>query len=329
MGFQDNSGDIILDAVLTDEGRRRLARGDGGFSITKFALGDEEINYDLYDITATTAYQDLAILQTPILEAFTNNTSTMKTKLVTLTDNNTFYLPVLKLNEGAQAGTAMHSDGHYVVAVDGNTEDNNGANTITTAIGGGALAAGPVTGIIWGAKITTPSTHIRVDAGLDTNQIPPSTPIESYAAETAYIIEMDNRLGYIVSKDGAIQKSPDAIDDDNIATYSFTSTGFSGFMGGAAGRGTSANAFVLNNSNTSVSSDQVIAGPRSTFIRFKIASAANLRQSNYLFTLLGGTEFMASPDDLTQDIKYIDSIVKVTGLTTGYSVDIPVRYVKV
>jgi hypothetical protein len=38
MAFLDNSGDIILDAVLTDEGRRRLALGDGSFRITKFAL---------------------------------------------------------------------------------------------------------------------------------------------------------------------------------------------------------------------------------------------------------------------------------------------------
>ena len=36
MGFLDNSGDIILDAVLTDTGRFRIARG--GFKITKFAL---------------------------------------------------------------------------------------------------------------------------------------------------------------------------------------------------------------------------------------------------------------------------------------------------
>ena len=47
MAFLDNSGDIILDAVLTDEGRRRLAMGDGSFRITKFALGDRdwETNY--------------------------------------------------------------------------------------------------------------------------------------------------------------------------------------------------------------------------------------------------------------------------------------------
>ncbi len=38
MGFLDNSGDIILDAVLTDTGRMRLAKGDGSFKIVKFAL---------------------------------------------------------------------------------------------------------------------------------------------------------------------------------------------------------------------------------------------------------------------------------------------------
>ena len=47
MAFLDNSGDIILDAVLTDEGRRRMAGGN--FSITKFALGDDEIDYTLYN----------------------------------------------------------------------------------------------------------------------------------------------------------------------------------------------------------------------------------------------------------------------------------------
>ena len=49
MAFQDNSGDIIFDVVLTDEGRRRLARGDGSFNITKFALGDDEVNYTSID----------------------------------------------------------------------------------------------------------------------------------------------------------------------------------------------------------------------------------------------------------------------------------------
>lgn len=49
MGFLDNSGDILLDAVLTDEGRARLARGDNSFNIVKFSVSDAEINYDNYN----------------------------------------------------------------------------------------------------------------------------------------------------------------------------------------------------------------------------------------------------------------------------------------
>ena len=49
MAFLDNSGDIILDVVLTDHGRKVLAKGDGSFQITKFAVGDEEIDYALYN----------------------------------------------------------------------------------------------------------------------------------------------------------------------------------------------------------------------------------------------------------------------------------------
>ena len=77
MGFLDNSGDIILDAVLTDFGRKRMA--EGSFNIAKFSLGDDEINYELYnkDHANGSAYYDLDLLQTPILEAFTNNTSMM------------------------------------------------------------------------------------------------------------------------------------------------------------------------------------------------------------------------------------------------------------
>ena len=47
MGFLDNSGDIILDAVLTDLGRKRMAEGE--FRIVKFSFGDDEIDYSLYN----------------------------------------------------------------------------------------------------------------------------------------------------------------------------------------------------------------------------------------------------------------------------------------
>ena len=124
MGFQDNSGDIILDVVLTDEGRRRLSRGDGSFEIVKFALGDDEINYSLYNATASNGQEDVEILQTPILEAFTNNASSMKSMLVSIPRNDILFMPILRLNE-KETQSSQHSDGVFIVAVDADTEDNS------------------------------------------------------------------------------------------------------------------------------------------------------------------------------------------------------------
>ena len=70
MAFLDNSGDIILDAVLTDTGRLRLARGDGSFRIAKFALGDDEINYTRFDPAQPTGYQDQKLGSVCVMDRF-------------------------------------------------------------------------------------------------------------------------------------------------------------------------------------------------------------------------------------------------------------------
>jgi len=48
MGYLDNSI-VTVDAILTKKGRELLARGDGSFKITQFALADDEIDYTLYN----------------------------------------------------------------------------------------------------------------------------------------------------------------------------------------------------------------------------------------------------------------------------------------
>ena len=84
MAFLDNSGDIILDAVLTDEGRRRLARGDGSFRVVKFALSDDEINYGLFDNNVSTEQGDDKIMQLPVLEPSSNEETALRFRLITL-----------------------------------------------------------------------------------------------------------------------------------------------------------------------------------------------------------------------------------------------------
>ena len=48
MGYLDNSI-VTVDAILTKKGRELLAKGDGSFKITQFALADDEIDYTLYN----------------------------------------------------------------------------------------------------------------------------------------------------------------------------------------------------------------------------------------------------------------------------------------
>lgn len=310
MAFLDNSGDIILDAVLTDTGRFRLAKGNGSFKIAKFALGDDEIDYSLYDKTNIngSAYYDLSILQTPILEAFTNNASSLKSKLLTITRTNLLYLPVIKLNTSV-IDSKVHSSGIHLVATD--------VSTVTT----NALSAKP--GIIDG--VNNVNASVRVDQGIDSDQSGKtnSDVIDQDLRETQYIIEIDNRLGTIVPALGnssALEARYSFIDDDNIATYNFALN-------------------VSNNNNRyveqmslkpvnagGVDNDQltVVAGPRGTKLTFSIRSSTQLRSTNYLFNTLGSTTTVESVT-----VKYIDTTVRVTGATTGYRLDIPVRFIKV
>ena len=83
MAFLDNSGDIILDAVLTDTGRFRLAKGDGSFKITKFALGDDEIDYSLITKYGVVVGKEKIEKNTPIFEASTNKDFGVKSYLRT------------------------------------------------------------------------------------------------------------------------------------------------------------------------------------------------------------------------------------------------------
>ncbi len=97
MGYLDNSI-VTVDAILTKKGRELLARGDGSFKITQFALGDDEIDYTLYNPQhpSGSALYGEAIENMPLLEAFPDETQIMKYKLTTL-PRGTSKLPVLDI----------------------------------------------------------------------------------------------------------------------------------------------------------------------------------------------------------------------------------------
>lgn len=98
MGFLDNTS-ITVDAILTKKGRELLARGDDSFKITKFALADDEVDYNLWDTAHPNGsnYYGAVIENMPVLEAFTDQTQVMRYKLTTL-DKTTTRMPVLNLS---------------------------------------------------------------------------------------------------------------------------------------------------------------------------------------------------------------------------------------
>ena len=75
MGFLDNTS-VTVDAILTKRGREILSTG-GDFQITKFSLSDEEVDYNLYDVTHPngTDYYGAVIENMNLLEATPNRTN--------------------------------------------------------------------------------------------------------------------------------------------------------------------------------------------------------------------------------------------------------------
>ena len=105
MGYLDNSS-VTVDAILTNKGRQVLAAGDR-LGITKFALSDDEIDYDLWNPAHTlgTNYYGAVIENMPILEALPDETQMLRYKLVTL-PKDVIGIPVISVSPTAISFTS-------------------------------------------------------------------------------------------------------------------------------------------------------------------------------------------------------------------------------
>ena len=99
MGYLDNTS-ITVDAILTKRGRELLSQGGlGAFNITQFALGDDEIDYTLFneDHPNGSQFSGEAIENMPLIEAIPDENNIMIHRLITL-NQGTSKLPLLTLN---------------------------------------------------------------------------------------------------------------------------------------------------------------------------------------------------------------------------------------
>ena len=299
MAFLDNSGDILLDVVLTSEGRKRLAGGT--FKPTKFALGDQEINYGLYDGTNTSgsAYYDLTILQTPVEIAHTDASISLQSKLFTLTsvdgDPQILYLPQLKLDDGITDRSS-------------------------------ALASLPI-GFIDGRNARLSSVGIKVRTPLGINsaisnnpQEDPFVPLDPSLDENKYNITLDNRFLQLVQPGTANGTAASIVasaatsnlfsGDEFLRTYPVSKAGnptlfapgastqeVSPFKGPSTDRAL-ASAFVVNATNQD-----------NMFTTYKIGNVTNYASSGV-------------------QMEVIQTSVKVATFAYGYTITVPLEVIR-
>ena len=88
MGFlQQDTNNIILDAVLTKEGRRKLAANNGTFRVTHFSLGDDEVDYSIIEKFGRAVGREKIEKNTPVFEALTNQNIESLSRLVTISND--------------------------------------------------------------------------------------------------------------------------------------------------------------------------------------------------------------------------------------------------
>lgn len=208
MGYL-NSTELIVDAILTKKGREKLATGEG-LNITKFALGDDEVDYSLYEPAHPkgSAYYDSAIVNTPVIEATPDEGQVLRYKLVTLPKNTT-KIPLISI--GFANITVNQTDG--AVSINPTTSPSGNQNAGYTAIladknAGSLVGQGLTTGtgtvpVFLGDEVTTTA---QVETGLTFNFVPNpnatrtiSTTITIYGNETGGSKSIPVTVNYITS----------------------------------------------------------------------------------------------------------------------------------
>ena len=101
--LRQDTTNVEVDAVVTSIGSQYLARGD--FSIYSFSLGDDEVNYGIIEQYGQTVGREKIEKNTPVFEALRNTSLALRSNLISLSNPNQVYLPVLTVNAGKLATT--------------------------------------------------------------------------------------------------------------------------------------------------------------------------------------------------------------------------------
>ena len=334
MAFLDNSGDIILDAVLTDIGRKRMA--EGNFRIAKFALGDDEIDYSLYNANhpSGSAYYDLEILQSPVMEAATKRVSSIKYGLMSITRTDLVYMPSLKINEKTEKSIKKLSNIYYL-AVNAATHEN----LLAYNTNGGSNFLEPNT--------PSPSRTLVVETGIDTTERQATLEnrqasiVQPGLLDLNFEVRFDNRFlaGIMSLQGGKFANLSDGTSDIVLNNYvpraAISATDFIEEYSMSIAQGIS-NQVAKRGTTTTGNTLSEFQGPRGsvtsmTFMPSLEINAEGSSTPSY-YTLYGRVAQTAASLGLgtggsnTYDV--IDTTIYVRGLASGTQLQVPLRLIR-
>lgn len=331
MAFLDNSGDIILDAVLTDLGREKMATGD--FSVSYFALGDDEVDYSLYNKNhaSGSAYYDLEILQTPVLEAFTGTNAAINGGLLTSTATDILYMPILKINDKAISADAIIPDNYPSTAgkllwLTDSSNDATAGTAISTIL---ELTTTKAVKYLNGDSTTK---FALIEDGLNTT-VYKGTAANTKSFITAnsllnsnYYIHYDNRFISSVYGSGAGSSFSNSVTSGGeirtvmeaarSSTFDLALSNYST----ARVRGVTNEVYYSPSNTVDDTSVSVMSGPRGNFTAFALTPRSDLGTK---YSLFGSTLAINGTT-----CEYIDTTIYIEGVTTGATLQIPLRIVR-
>ena len=132
---------------------------------------------------------------------------------------------------------------------------------------------------------------------------------------------MDGRLGSIVNVDGATIQSQNTsggeystpvIDDDGIVLYTVRLND---------------NSQIVTSMSDSVANSP-IAGAKGSRLMFKVKAAEVLTQNQTFFDRIGFTTTVTNSETDAISCKAIDTNIRIIGVKYGYTIDVPVRFIK-
>ena len=336
MAFLDNSGDIILDAVLTDVGRRRMA--DGNFNITKFALGDDEINYSQYDLDhpSGSAYYDLEILQTPVFQSVTAQNSAINYGLLSLSRNNLLYLPSILVNQVFEPACQMSGNLFYL-AVNGETSDRVMASTSAPASPLGSNGE-----MLLKAGQETNTKFIYMESGIDTtDEIADATSRSNLITsvnmlDTSFTVSIDSRfISSMMQLDGGQPFSANENGDKVTIPQTVIKAGSSNPARNLTNyiefsiRGV--NDLLFTPTAGTRADPSVLKGPRGTGMAMNFGVRADLRAISSNATPLKFTQFGKTAQTVfggSDTYDYIDTTVYIRGNSSTATAQIPLRIIR-